>query len=121
MPLPPSIARSLRRAVRHRDRLSACCNRDERLRGWPRTVVQRGTEMKIRRPLFFAVVVATAVSLASIAASAVAAETPFKGTANAVETSEESFSVRLDHSARHGHRHASRQVHIDTRPSRSTL
>jgi hypothetical protein len=43
--------------------------------------------MKIRRPLFFAVVAATAVSLASIAVSAVAAETPFKGTANAVETS----------------------------------
>ena len=36
--------------------------------------------MKIRRPLFFAVVAVTAVSLASIAVSAVAAETPFKGT-----------------------------------------
>ena len=33
--------------------------------------------MKIRRPLFFAVVAALAVSLASIAASAMAAETPF--------------------------------------------
>ena len=42
--------------------------------------------MKIRRPLFLAMVVATAVSLASIAASAVAAETPFKGTVNADET-----------------------------------
>lgn len=42
--------------------------------------------MKIRRPLFFAVVAATAVSLASIAVSAVAAETPFKGTVNADET-----------------------------------
>ena len=42
--------------------------------------------MKIRRPLFFAVVAASAVSLASIAVSAVAAETPFKGTVNAVET-----------------------------------
>jgi hypothetical protein len=41
--------------------------------------------MKIR-PLFIAVVAATAVSLASVV-SAVAAETPFKGTANAVETS----------------------------------
>ena len=39
--------------------------------------------MKIRRPLFLAVVAAAAVSLASIAASAVAAETPFKGTVNA--------------------------------------
>ena len=42
--------------------------------------------MKIRRPLFFAVVAATAVSLASIAASAAGAETPFKGTVNAEET-----------------------------------
>ena len=42
--------------------------------------------MKIRRLLFFAVVAAFAVSLASIVPSAVAAETPFKGTANAVET-----------------------------------
>jgi hypothetical protein len=42
--------------------------------------------MKIRRPLFLAVVVVTAVSLASIAVSAVAAETPFKGTVDAVET-----------------------------------
>ena len=42
--------------------------------------------MKIRRPLFFAVVVATAVSLASIGVSAMAAETPFKGTFNGVET-----------------------------------
>ena len=41
--------------------------------------------MKIRRPLFFAVVASTAVSLASIAVSAVAAETPFKGTVNADE------------------------------------
>ena len=49
--------------------------------------------MKIRRPLFFAVVAATAVSLASIAVSAVAAETPFKGTANAVETSEFAFPI----------------------------
>jgi hypothetical protein len=42
--------------------------------------------MKIRRPLFLAVVAAASVSLASIAASAVAAETPFKGTINADET-----------------------------------
>lgn len=42
--------------------------------------------MKIRRPLFLAVVAASAVSLASIAVSAVAAETPFKGTVNAHET-----------------------------------
>jgi hypothetical protein len=49
--------------------------------------------MKIRHPLFFAVVAATAVSLASIAVSAVAAVTPFKGTANAVETSVVSFPI----------------------------
>ena len=42
--------------------------------------------MKIRDPLFVGLVAAFAVSLASIVPSAVAAETPFKGTANAVET-----------------------------------
>jgi glycerate-2-kinase len=50
--------------------------------------------MKIRRPLFFGVVAATAVSMASIAVSAVAAETPFKGTVNAVETGETVFPIR---------------------------
>ena len=42
--------------------------------------------MKIRRPLFLTVIAVAAVSLTSIAASAVAAETPFKGTVNADET-----------------------------------
>jgi len=42
--------------------------------------------MKVRRPLFLAVSAVAAVSLTSIAASAVAAETPFKGTVNADET-----------------------------------
>jgi hypothetical protein len=42
--------------------------------------------MKIRRPLFLAVIAVAAVSLTSIAASAVAAETPFKGIVNADET-----------------------------------
>ena len=42
--------------------------------------------MKIRRPLFPAVIAVAAVSLTIIAASAVAAETPFKGTVNADET-----------------------------------
>jgi hypothetical protein len=51
--------------------------------------------MKIRRPLFFAVVVVTVVSLASVV-SAVAAETPFKGTTNAVETSQGFPIVRVD-------------------------
>ena len=50
--------------------------------------------MKIRRPLFLAVVAAAAVSLASVAVSAVAAETPFKGTVNAVETGETLFPIR---------------------------
>ena len=41
--------------------------------------------MKIRHPRFVGLVAACAVSLASIAVSAVAAETPFKGTVDAVE------------------------------------
>jgi hypothetical protein len=49
--------------------------------------------MKIRHPLFVALVAASAISLASIAASAGAAETPFKGTANAVETSQVVFPI----------------------------
>jgi len=43
--------------------------------------------MKLRHSLFV-LVAAFAVSLASVAVSAVAAETPFKGTVNAVETVE---------------------------------
>ena len=43
--------------------------------------------MKIRHPLFVGLVAAFAVSLASVV-SAVAAETPFKGKVNAVETVE---------------------------------
>lgn len=50
--------------------------------------------MKIRRPLFFAVVAVTAVSLASIAVGAVAAETPFKGTFAGVETGVTVFPIR---------------------------
>lgn len=46
--------------------------------------------MKIRHPLFVGLVAAFAVSLASVV-SAVAAETPFKGTVNAVETGEVAF------------------------------
>ena len=49
--------------------------------------------MKIRHSLFFALVAASAVSLASSAVSAVAAETPFKGTLNAVETSHLVFPI----------------------------
>jgi hypothetical protein len=54
--------------------------------------------MKIRHPLFVGLVAAFAVSLASVA-SAVAAKTPFKGTIQAVETSQVVFptlSVTLD-------------------------
>jgi hypothetical protein len=48
--------------------------------------------MKIRHPLLVGLVVAVAVSLASVAV-AVAAETPFKGTLNAVETSHLVFPI----------------------------
>jgi hypothetical protein len=50
--------------------------------------------MKIRHPLFVGLVAAFAVSLASIVPSAVAAETPFKGTFNGVETGETAFPIR---------------------------
>ena len=49
--------------------------------------------MKIRHSLYFALVAASAVSLASTAVSAVAAETPFKGTFTAVETSQLVFPI----------------------------
>jgi hypothetical protein len=53
-----------------------------------------GEGMKIRHLLFVGLVAAFAVSLASIAVSAVAAETPFKGTFNGVETGETAFPIR---------------------------
>jgi len=49
--------------------------------------------MKIRHPLFVGLVAALAVSLASMAVSAMAAETPFKGTIRAVETSQLVFPI----------------------------
>jgi hypothetical protein len=49
--------------------------------------------MKIRHSLFFALVAASAVLLASTAVSAVAAETPFKGTFSAVETDQLVFPI----------------------------
>jgi hypothetical protein len=49
--------------------------------------------MKIRHSLFAGLVAALAVSLASTAVSAVAAETPFKGTISAVETSQVVFPI----------------------------
>ena len=42
--------------------------------------------MKIRHPLFVGLVAAFAVSLTTVAVSAAASETPFKGTVRAVET-----------------------------------
>jgi hypothetical protein len=49
--------------------------------------------MKIRHSRLIGLVAAFAVSLASAAVSAVAAETPFKGTVNAVETSQVVFPI----------------------------
>jgi hypothetical protein len=51
--------------------------------------------MKIRHPLLVGLVVAFAISLAIGAASAVAAETPFKGTVSAVETGTVVFPTRF--------------------------
>jgi hypothetical protein len=51
--------------------------------------------MKIRHRLFVGLVAAFAVSLASVAVGAAAAETPFKGTVNAVETGTVVFPVRF--------------------------
>ena len=52
---------------------------------------------------FLAVVAATAVSLASVTASAAAAETPLKGTFNGIETGETVFPIRFNHSGGQGH------------------
>ena len=51
--------------------------------------------MKIRHPLFVGLVAAFAVSLGGVAVSAVAAETPFKGTVDAVETGRIEFPTRF--------------------------
>ena len=50
--------------------------------------------MKIRHPLFVALLAAFAVSL-TLVVSAVAAETPFKGTVSAVETGKVEFPTRF--------------------------
>lgn len=50
--------------------------------------------VKIRHPLFVGLVAAFAVSLISVAGSATGAETPFKGTVNAVETGQVVFPIR---------------------------
>jgi len=51
--------------------------------------------MKTRYRLLVGLIVASAVSLSSIAVSATAAETPFKGTVNAVETGTVVFPTRF--------------------------
>jgi len=51
--------------------------------------------MRLRHPLFVGLVGAFAISLASVAVSAVAAETPFKGTVEAVETGTIEFPTRF--------------------------
>ena len=56
--------------------------------------------MKIRHPRFVVLVAAFAVSLGTVAVSAVAAETPFKGTVDAVETGTVQFPIR--HATREG-------------------
>src|SRR5215470_3813546 len=50
--------------------------------------------MTTRHPLFVALLAACTVSLTIVAVSAVAADTPFKGTVNAVETGENAFPIR---------------------------
>ena len=51
--------------------------------------------MKIRHRLFVGLAVALAVALGSVAVSAAAAETPFKGTVHAVETGTVVFPTRF--------------------------
>src|SRR5262245_46146119 len=51
--------------------------------------------MKIRHRLLVGLIAAFAVSLASVAVSATAAETPFKGTVTAVETGTVVFPTRF--------------------------
>jgi hypothetical protein len=51
--------------------------------------------MKVRHSLFVGLVAAFAVSLGTVAVSAAATETPFKGTVNAVETGLVVFPIRF--------------------------
>jgi hypothetical protein len=59
--------------------------------GHRRPTAPRGNGTKVRHSLFVGLVAAFAVSLASVAVSAVAAQTPFKGAVKAVETSQVVF------------------------------
>jgi hypothetical protein len=84
--------------------------------------------MKIRHPLFVGLVAAFTVSMTIVAASAVAAETPFKGTVSAVETGQVVFPMRfLDRdgtgTATYLGRyteHVTMQIHIPTMSSTGT-
>ena len=58
-----------------------------------RPLPKGGNGMKLRHPLFVASLAAFAVSL-TLVVSAVSAETPFKGTVNAVETGTVAFPIR---------------------------
>ena len=58
------------------------------------TASKKGYGMKIRHPLFVGLVAAFTVSLAIVGVSAVAADTPFKGTVSAVETGVTVFPIR---------------------------
>jgi hypothetical protein len=57
------------------------------------TTFKGGNEMKPRQPLLVALLAAFMVSLAFVAVSAVAAQTPFKGTVSAVETGQVVFPI----------------------------
>ena len=82
----------------------------------------------MRRRLFFAVVAASAVALALIAISAVAAATPFKGTVHAVEANQLVFPVLSVNRTGTGNatylgrytEHVTLQVNVTTRSSTGT-
>jgi hypothetical protein len=82
----------------------------------------------MRRRLFFALVAASAVALALIATSAVAAATPFKGTVHAVEANQLVFPVLSVNRTGTGNatylgrytEHVTLQVNVTTRSSTGT-
>ena len=67
---------------------------------------------KTRQRLFVPLVAACTVSLAIIAAGAVAADTPFKGTVNAVETGEVVFPMRTIDREGAGTAHVTAQINL---------
>src|SRR2546430_11435892 len=82
----------------------------------------------MRRRLFFALVAASALALALIATSAVAAATPFKGTVHAVEANQLVFPVLSVNRTGTGNatylgrytEHVTLQVNVTTRASTVT-